>query len=185
VHALADPRHHGGGKVKDRIQYFFRNSFFPGVRQALIHSGLTISHDGNRDADQFFFTFSQQVGGMSVMVVLAKVCAFRHAKLLKKFNGKTDFLSEPPGRRYQESRSLTLICSILVLARIRSALRSIAWIPWALSISAIAVASICAIILPIVSSSKLSISGASSKIFKLFFSYQLSCFSNHRIFSKS
>ena len=82
VHALADSRHYGSGKVKDRIQNFFRDSFFPGVRQALVHSGLAISHDGDRNADQPFFAFRQQVGGVGVMVVLAKVCAFRHEKLL-------------------------------------------------------------------------------------------------------
>ena len=79
---MADSRHYGGSEIKGRSKHFFGDSVFPGVRQALIHSGLTISHDRNRDADQIFFTFSQQVGAMSVMIVLAKVRRFRHKKLL-------------------------------------------------------------------------------------------------------
>jgi hypothetical protein len=85
VHALADTRDYGGGEIKGRRQDFFGDSNFPGVRQALIHSGLTISHDCNRNTDQFLFTFSQKSGGMGVMVVLAKVCAFRHNKLLSAY----------------------------------------------------------------------------------------------------
>ena len=82
MHALADSRHDRGGEIKGRSQHVFRDPLFPGVRQALIHSGLTISYNSDRDADQFFFTFSQQVNGVSVVVVLAKIGAFGHGKLL-------------------------------------------------------------------------------------------------------
>jgi hypothetical protein len=59
VHALADPGHDRGCQIKSRVQHFFRDPFFPGVRQALIYSRLAVAHDGDGNTNQFFFSVSQ------------------------------------------------------------------------------------------------------------------------------
>jgi hypothetical protein len=80
VHALADSRHNGSGQIESCIQHFFRNSVFPGVRQASVDSWLTVSNDGDRNADQMFFSLRQQFGRVGVVIVLAKVCSFFHGR---------------------------------------------------------------------------------------------------------
>jgi hypothetical protein len=85
VHALADSRHNSGSQIKGGIQYRFRNSFFPGVRQALIHSRLAVSDNSNRYSNQFFLSIGQQFGCMGVVIVFAKVCSFTHGKILLLF----------------------------------------------------------------------------------------------------
>ncbi len=59
IHALTDSGHDSGREIERRIQHFFRDSFFPGVRQALVYSRLTVSDDGDSDADQFLLPFGQ------------------------------------------------------------------------------------------------------------------------------
>jgi hypothetical protein len=78
IHALADSGHDSRGKIKGRIQHFFWDSYFPGVRQALIDSRLAVTNDGNGDADQFFLSFCQQVRSVSIVIVFTKVCLFTH-----------------------------------------------------------------------------------------------------------
>ena len=52
VHALGDSRRHSGGEIESCIQELFGEPFLPGFRQAVVHSGLAVAHDGDREADE-------------------------------------------------------------------------------------------------------------------------------------
>jgi hypothetical protein len=72
VHALTDTGHHRGGQIKGCIQDRFGYPLFPGVRQASIDSRLAVSNDGDGNADEGLLTLREQVGGVGIVVILAK-----------------------------------------------------------------------------------------------------------------
>ena len=78
VHALPDSGHDGCGEIEGRIQHLFWDSSFPGVRQALVDSRLAVANDGNGDAEQLLLPIRQQVRGVGIVVILAKIRFFRH-----------------------------------------------------------------------------------------------------------
>jgi drug/metabolite transporter (DMT)-like permease len=78
VNALPNSGHDSRGQVKCGVQNFLFDSRFPGVRQAAVHSRLAVAHNGNSKPHQFFLAISEQVGGVRVPIVLAKIRSLAH-----------------------------------------------------------------------------------------------------------
>lgn len=52
VHTLGDSRRYSGGEIESRIHELFGEPLLPGFRQAVVHSGLAVAHDGDCEADE-------------------------------------------------------------------------------------------------------------------------------------
>ena len=81
VHALTNSGHDGGGKIKRGVEHIFFNSHFPGGRQAMVHSGLTVADNGDGDSDEGFLAVGEQVRCVGIAVVFSKIGSFTHINL--------------------------------------------------------------------------------------------------------
>lgn len=78
---MADSGHDGGGEIKRGVEHIFLDSRFPGGRQAVVHSGLTVADDGDGDSNEGFFAVGEQVRCVGIAVVFSKVGSFAHINL--------------------------------------------------------------------------------------------------------
>ena len=78
VHALGDAGHDGGCEIEGGVERLFRDACAPGVRQASVHSRLTIPHDGDGQADELFLALGEEVHLVGVAVELTEIGAICH-----------------------------------------------------------------------------------------------------------
>jgi hypothetical protein len=68
--------------IHSSVQSCLRDTSFPCVRKAPLHSRLTVTYEGNRQSNKYLLALAQVGHRMRILIKLAEIRAFTHGFLL-------------------------------------------------------------------------------------------------------